>query len=299
MTVPHPIPYQGSKRALASFILDCMPAHVNCLIEPFAGSAAVSLAALASHRVEQVVLGDSNAALMNLWTAIRDEPDVLAMGYRQHWMAQSGQERDYYDQVRDQFNRTHQPRDFLYLLARCVKAAVRYNANGDFNQSPDNRRKGAHPDTMQKHILGSAALLNGRSSLYTQDYRSLIAHLNIQSTDILYLDPPYQGVCNRRDSRYRSGVIFDEFVDFLHRLNEVQIQYILSYDGRTDDRVYGEPLPESLRLAHYELHAGRSTQATLLGRKAHTWEALYLSPALAAQIQTPLPAFSQLSFELI
>src|SRR5699024_337348 len=34
--VPHPIPYQGSKRALASTILAFFPDHVRTLIEPFA-----------------------------------------------------------------------------------------------------------------------------------------------------------------------------------------------------------------------------------------------------------------------
>ena len=33
-----------------------------------------------------------------------------------------------------------------------------------------------------------------------------------------------------------------------------------------------------------ELNAGRSSQATLLGRKDHTYESLYLSPALVSQL---------------
>ena len=37
-------------------------------------------------------------------------------------------------------------------------------------------------------------------------------------------------------------------------------------------------------LAHIEVHAGRSTQATLLGRDDDTYESLYLSPALAKAI---------------
>ena len=47
MKVPHPIPYQGSKRNLASAILDYFPEHVYTLVEPFAGSAAMTLAAAA------------------------------------------------------------------------------------------------------------------------------------------------------------------------------------------------------------------------------------------------------------
>jgi DNA adenine methylase len=39
-----------------------------------------------------------------------------------------------------------------------------------------------------------------------------------------------------------------------------------------------------LRLHHVELHAGRSSQATLLGRAEITIESLYLSPALAESL---------------
>ena len=45
MRIPHPIPYQGSKRGIAEAILAYFPQHVTRLIEPFAGSAAVTLAA--------------------------------------------------------------------------------------------------------------------------------------------------------------------------------------------------------------------------------------------------------------
>jgi DNA adenine methylase len=45
MRVPHPISYQGSKRNVAPAILGCFPPRVGTLIEPFAGSAAFTLAA--------------------------------------------------------------------------------------------------------------------------------------------------------------------------------------------------------------------------------------------------------------
>ena len=51
------------------------------------------------------------------------------------------------------------------------------------------------------------------------------------------------------------------------------------------DKSYGEPLPDSLDLVCVEIDAGRSSQATLLGRKANTVESLYLSRALADKIE--------------
>jgi DNA adenine methylase len=281
MSIPHPIPYQGSKRKLASVILAALPSQVDRLIEPFAGSAAVALAAIYYGKAQHILLNDLNTPLIRLWQAIIEEPEQLAAAYQQLWQAQQGQEKIFYSQIRDRFNQTQQPADFLYLLARCVKAAVRYNTNGQFNQSPDNRRKGAHPDTMKERILAASKLLNNKVMLCTGDYRDVLRE--VSSQDVIYFDPPYQGVCSKRDPRYIGGLTYENFVETLAELNDRNIAYLVSYDGYSGSKTYGQPLPESLDLQHIEINAGRSSQGTLLGRAVDTVESLYLSPALLAR----------------
>jgi DNA adenine methylase len=288
--VPHPIPYQGSKRGLARTIITYFPQDTERLIEPFAGSAAVSLAAAYYGKAKIFLLNDLNKALVDLWNEIINKPEEIASAYRELWLAQAGRERDYYDFVRVQFNKTQRPDCFLYLLARCVKASVRYNSFGEFNQSPDNRRKGAHPDTMRAHIVGASRLFRAKTSLASVDYREALA--NAMPSDIVYMDPPYQGVCGNRDPRYIEGLPFDSFVAALDTLNSTGVSFIVSYDGRTGSKTFGKPLPKCLGLAHIEIDAGRSTQATLLGRDVNTVESLYLSPALVARlgrVHTPEP----------
>jgi DNA adenine methylase len=281
--LPHPIPYQGSKRNLAPRILAFFPENIQRIIEPFAGSAAVSLAALHNHEASSVILADDDPVLMQLWTEIINKPEDLANAYKHLWIDQAGRERKYYDYIRSEFNRSHRSDYFLYLLARCVKAAVRYNGNGEFNQSPDNRRKGANPQTVRKHLLGASQLLSNRCLLMCKDYRETLASATLD--DIVYLDPPYQGVCQKRDPRYKSKVAFDDFVQTLQSLNERKISYIVSYDGRTGTKLHGKLLPPSLDLVHLEIQAGRSAQATLLGRQASTIESLYLSPSLVRRLK--------------
>ena len=99
-------------------------------------------------KAEQHLLNDAHQPVIELWRAIINDPEGLARKYEHLWADQRGRERAYYDQIRESFNRTEEPHCFLYLLARCVKAAVRYNRSGEFNNSPDNRRRGMHPDTM-------------------------------------------------------------------------------------------------------------------------------------------------------
>src|ERR1700723_2680727 len=146
MKVPHPIPYQGSKRNLAPAILGYFPRDIATLLEPFAGSAAITLAAAARGLAQRYMVADLNQPLVELWRAIIETPEKLARQYETLWRAQHEDRREYYDRIREEFNRTGKPDRFLYLLARCVKASVRYNADAAFNQSPDNRRMGALPE---------------------------------------------------------------------------------------------------------------------------------------------------------
>lgn len=282
MTVPHPIAYQGSKRNLASIIAGYFPDDVTRLIEPFAGSAALSLYAAQYQRASHFILNDVNAPLMSLWDAIINQPDELGKRYGRLWKLQHGQERNFYDLVRTRFNKSHRPHDLLYLLARCVKAAVRYNSNGEFNQSPDNRRKGRHPNAMRNDIQKASSLLKGRTLLLSKDYAEVLKIAALE--DVAYMDPPYQGVYASSDPRYFKGVPFDNFVEALDDLNRRQISFIVSYDGRTGSKTFGRPLPEFLNLHLIEIEAGRSSQATLLGRQDDTFESLYLSPALVSRL---------------
>jgi len=283
MKVPHPIPYQGSKRKLADQILAFFPQGIHCLIEPFAGSAALTLAAASRDLARRYLINDLNQALMDLWRMILQAPQELAKQYEAVWNAQHGDRRAFYDKIRDEFNRTRHPPHLLYLLARCVKAAVRYNTNGEFNQSPDNRRMGALPETMCEHIFGAAFLLKGKTECSSEDFKVVVARATMD--DLIYLDPPYQGVSSERDPRYLKGVWFDELVEVLETLNERGISYLVSYDGRTGAKVHGRPTPGDLSLVRIELPAGRSSQETLLGRAAITYESLYLSPALTERLR--------------
>ena len=277
--VPHPIPYQGSKRNLAKVILWYFPAQFARLVEPFAGSAAITLASAYRKLTTRFWINDAHKPIVQLWHEIVARPKELANAYEELWIAQGGQERSYYDRVRSEFNSDPRPELFLYLLARCVKAAIRYNGAGEFNNSPDNRRKGAAPETMRSRIFGAAELLSGGAKVTCADYLCVLDQC--KSTDLIYMDPPYQGVCGNRDNRYAPKIDHEEFCDALARLNKLGRMYAVSYDGRMDSKIYGKPLPSHLNLVHIEILAGRSTQATLLGRASNTFESLYLSPALA------------------
>ncbi len=264
---------------MASTILQYMPAKIDRVVEPFAGSAALSIACSTRGRSKEYWINDYNKPLSELLGLIINQPELIIDAYRETWRNESDNVIEHYYRVREDFNRTQDPRLLLYLLARCVKGSVRYNSEGLFNQSTDNRRLGTHPDTMRDNIIGVSMLMKGKTIITSVDYRDVLA--NCRLTDVVYMDPPYQGVCGERDSRYLSGIAYDDFVKALDELNDRGIMYLISYDGRLGDRVYGNPLPERLNLTLVEVEAGRSTQATFLGRQDVTFESLYLSRPLS------------------
>lgn len=278
-TVPHIVQYQGSKRILAPKILGYFPHRFARLIEPFSGMAAITMAVAQQHRAQKYYLNDLNTPLVEILREAVETPDILIAEYEKVWKEQlsfnEGSVAHFY-KVREEFNQGNKTAaNMLYLLARCVKGSVRYSSAGMFNQSPDKRRKGTSPLTLAKNIYQISAMLKGKAEFTSMDYRKVLEQA--VPGDLVYMDPPYQGVCNSRDNRYFSGINFSEFVEAIADLNARGVDFAISYDGLCGDKQYGEDLPETLGLRKVLLNAGLSSQAILLGRKETTYEALYLS----------------------
>ena len=88
--VPHPIPYQGSKRQLATKILAYFPEHFTTprgafrrLRRPLAGGG-LPLPG------ESFWINDAHQPLVVLWQAIIDRPEELAAKYAALWKEQIG-----------------------------------------------------------------------------------------------------------------------------------------------------------------------------------------------------------------
>ena len=242
------------------------------------GSAAMSLWAAHHIRPRRIVLGDSLTPMAALWTEIVERPEKAAARYREVWLGQQADDPWYFNLVRERFNVGNDPIDLLYLLCRCVKNAVRFNAKGKFTQSVDKRRLGMRPDKMASAMAGASALLKGRTEVFAGDWLDCVAEAG--RSDFIYMDPPYLGTSEGRDRRYAEWMTSERLIEGLRLLRARNLHFILSYDGACGEKVYGPPLPEDLGMPRLLLHAGRSSQATLNGVADETVESLYLSPGL-------------------
>ena len=295
---PHIVQYQGSKRNLAPQILQYIPKRFNRLIEPFAGMAAITIAVAKQRRADHYLLNDLNEPLVNVLKECIKHPQRLIDDYTRVWSEQltyQGGSVEHFYKVRDDFNKGNQSAaNMLYLLARCVKGSVRYSSSGQFNQSPDKRRMGTNPKNLARNVFLISSYLKDKTAFSSVDYREVTR--NARRGDVVYMDPPYQGVCSLRDNRYFSGIDFNDFVECVDDLNRRDIDFIISYDGACGDKQYGIDLPEELGLRKIMLIAGLSSQSLLLGKKETTVEALYLSHRLREAI-SPV-AQEQLLFAL-
>jgi DNA adenine methylase len=284
--IPHIVQYQGSKRLLASQILQYMPRKFSRLLEPFAGMAAITIAAAIEKRAGQYYINDINEPIIRILQAVVNTPAELVGKYTKIWKEQfeyPGGHLEHFYHVRNRFNEGEQAAEnMLYLLARCVKGAVRYGKNGNFNQSPDKRRHGVNPQNIAGNVYAIYALLKSKVIFSAVDYHQVFEIA--KHGDLVYMDPPYQGVSNRRDNRYFVGVDFDDFSNSIEILNRKGVDYIISYDGECGGKEYGNDLPLSLKCTKFLLNAGLSTQATLLGKRNTTFEALYVSENLAGTL---------------
>jgi DNA adenine methylase len=260
------------------------------LFEPFAGSGAITIAAASRNLASRYALSDTLAPLVAIWQAIIECPAALAEAYEAIWQEQFVCDNiRHFNAVRAEFNEQHDPAKLLYLLARCVKNAPRFNGDGAFNQSPDKRRHGMHPAKMRREIEGVSALLRERTSVAVCQFEDALAEAT--EADLVYLDPPWHGTSTGRDKRYYEGLERRRLVAALEDLNSRNVPFLLSYDGRHGTKSYGDPLPSSLRTTRLELLAGRSAQATLFGRTDHTGESRYVAEnlRLASRHRPPQP----------
>ena len=288
MKVPHLVQYQGSKRVIAPEIIKFFPDKIDRLVEPFSGTCAVSILAAAENKCNKFWVNDINEPLIKMMEECVNSPERLASGYSDIWEGQFQTDQnniDYFYKVREEFNcGKKDSARILFLLARVVKGAVRYNVRGELNQSCDKRRYGTKPQIISNNAFKISKLLKGKTYFTSEDYKKILALT--KPGDLVYMDPPYQGTSNRqnpRDNRYIQGVDFEEFVAELAKLNDRGIDFIVSYDGMTGDKIIGKHLPEELNLNHIYINAGLSAQATLNGKKEITYESLYTSENLRSK----------------
>lgn len=259
------IKWSGSKRSQAYKIAELLP-EFKTYYEPFIGGGSVMYAVNPTNGI----CGDICEPLVALWKEIQSNPIALYEYYKSQWEKLQTDYMTYY-RCRDSFNSTHSPYDLLFLSRTCVNGLIRFNGNGDFNNSLHYTRKGINPETLKEILIDWSNRIHN-INFVCADYRESTA--SAQSNDFIYLDPPYFNT----KGRYYGKINFDEFYSYLETLNHKQIKFALSFDGSCANRDYSTTLPKELYTRHLILNSGKSSFRKVIdGVSEDVYESIYLN----------------------
>ncbi|MGZ6281744.1 MAG: DNA adenine methylase [Ktedonobacterales bacterium] len=232
MLIP-PIKCQGIKTKLVDTIRAALPEYDGFWIEPFCGSCVVPL----NIQPKRAILADTNRHIINLYARIQYGAVTPEMVHS-HLVAEGDCLRtdgeSHYYLVRDRFNKTHDPLDFLFLNRSCFNGVMRFNARGEFNV-PFCRNVERFSPAYVDRIVGYVAQFAEVSqrlnwAFVNYGFQQTLSY--VDADDFVYADPPYVG----RNNQYH-----DEWTDALEaelgeRLRALPGKFMLSTWARDPKR---------------------------------------------------------------
>jgi len=190
-----PIKCQGIKTKLVKFILNNISWNgIGRWIEPFLGSGVV----LFNVQPERALVNDINPHIIRLYQMIYD--GSLSSEEVRMYLTVEGKKlllkgEDYYYLVRERFNKTGNPLDFIFLNRSCFNGVMRFNSKGEFNVPfcrKTDRFRPAYVTKIVNQISQIQKIMRDKDwEFRTGDWRECF--VNVTADDFVYLDPPYIG----------------------------------------------------------------------------------------------------------
>ncbi len=176
----------GGKTQLLSEILPRLPAKIGTYYEPFCGGAAVFFALAAEGRFKRAVLGDTNAALINMYAQVRDNCSAVLDHLRMHDAKYS--EAYYYQQrARNLDSGPSGAARTIFLNKTGFNGLFRVNADGGYNVPFGKHAK--KPRICHVDGLRAASRALQGVKLICASYEAVVARSGVG--DACFMDPPY------------------------------------------------------------------------------------------------------------
>lgn len=223
MLSPSPIlRWSGSKARLVSVLEISAPKTFRSYVEPFVGSACLFF----RMRPNRATLADINPAVIDVYTAIRDNPTEVHR-YLTSIPTSSGAYYTLRSLDRAMLTLEQRAAQLIYLMKACFNGVYRTNRSGRFNV-PMGSKIYAIPTLNE--LLAASSLLQG-VTLISGDFEAALAA--VQEGDFVYLDPPYP-TTSRYRGEYGYSARFDDDAKFrllgaVKALTERNVYVMLSY----------------------------------------------------------------------
>ena len=192
-----PIKIQGIKTKLVPLIKQNVAWHEDLLwVEPFMGSGVVGF----NLKPRYALFADNNPHIINFYNALKLE--TISSWLVKEFLTEQGRilsERDesYYYEVRERFNKFHEPLDFLFLNRSCFNGVIRFNRAGKFNvpygHKPQRFSKAYVTKIVNQVRYVEECIARFDWTFLCQDFRETIGQLDNSRQSFIYCDPPYIG----------------------------------------------------------------------------------------------------------
>lgn len=175
--------WAGNKHRVKHHIVPRLPKGQR-LVEPFAGSCAISLVA----DFESYFIADANADLIDMYKFIKIDAEAV-INEAERLFVPANNQADAFYALRLEFNEAEtsvrKSALFIYLNRHCFNGLCRYNASGGFNV-PFGKYSG--PSCPSVDIARFADFAQ-RCEFHHQSFQDTFAMT--KSGDVIYCDPPY------------------------------------------------------------------------------------------------------------
>ena len=263
--------WAGGKRQLLQEIIMRIPEHIDSFYEPMCGAAAITFGILnRENPPKKIVLNDLNSALMEAFSVVRDQSDLLCDRLRiledaYLGLDESGRSDRYYEERDMEYSASvDRVARFIFLNRTCFNGLYRVNKKGRFNV-PHGKYK--NPRILNESLLRSVSKALGNVEIYSGDYRSI--HKDCHSGDFVYFDPPFEPISSTSSFTGYTAEGFGRVQQLdlraeCDRLDDMGVNFLVSNSGQDYIRGIYEGAFRGYTIE--EVSAKRSINATGSGR---------------------------------
>lgn len=242
----------GNKYKMAEEICSYFPVDYGTFYDPFVGSASI----LATVTPERGVGSDTFAPLVEIWRALKDDPEMLKEWYRERWEhAMGGDKKERYEEIKASYNKHPNGADFLFLTRSCYGGVVRFRKADGYMSTPCGPHKPIPPSAFARRVDEWHRRVEG-CDFRLADYRDVMAQAD--SGDLIYCDPPYS---------HSQAILYGaqdfslaQLLDQIAECKRKGVFVALSIDGtkKSGNTVCDLPIPDGLFEHELSIHVGRS-----------------------------------------
>ena len=230
-----PIKSQGIKTKLVPWIQALVPAVRGRWIEPFLGTGVVAF----NSGFRKALLSDINPHVIRFYQKVK-EREITPSSVRRFLETEGQRLREasedgyaYFRLVKNRFNTSQNPLDFLFLSRTGFNGMMRFNRNGEWNipfcQKPD-RFNRSYVTKIVNQVHDVACLIQPEWEFIVAPFEKVIPLAT--KDDIIYCDPPYLG----RYVDYFSGWTDEDEKRLFDLLYKTPARFILSTWHHSDFR---------------------------------------------------------------